>query len=325
MQSRHKLYRALAYPLLWPVIAMPGQSYAGSGPPNLSFSERTVRREVESTVRHLAEQIGERNARNYQGLIASEAMITGKLRALGYNVRVQAFHFDGVQMHNIEAELPGTDLAHEKVVYGAHYDTVYGSPGADDNATGVAALLSIARALRYSQLRRTVRFVFFANEENPDSAWETMGSYAYAQECRKRGDNIVGMVSLEMLGVYSDEPGSQQYPAPFNLLYPDVGNFVGFVGNLKSRQWVRRCIASFRSRCSFPSEGVAAPEMFRDIRRSDHWSFWQFGYPALMVTDTSNFRNKLYHTDKDTPCIIDFSRLARVSGGLSSMLVDVAT
>jgi hypothetical protein len=326
MSLKRSIIRALAYPFLWPVIHMPGRSWTGTHLP-LETGDRTVRERVERIVRELSDKIGERHAQRYESLQAAEQLIKRELEALGYSVNMQGFRLDGVLQHNIECQIKGSMMPEEVVVVGAHYDSVVGSPGADDNATGISALLAIAAALRNSNPARTIRFVAFANEENPfhKNEWEAMGSYAYAQECRSRGDNIVGMISLEMLGVYSDEPGSQQYPSPFNLLYPDVGNFLGFVGNLRSRRWVQQCIASFRKHARIPSEGVAAPERFRDINRSDHWSFWQFDYPGLMITDTSNFRNKLYHTQKDTPCIIDFDRLAKATVALTSMVQELAS
>jgi Zn-dependent M28 family amino/carboxypeptidase len=272
----------------------------------------------------LADVFGERNAKNYAGLQAAAAYIEQSFKALNYTVGKQAFQFDGVEMHNVEAEIRGKDRADEIIVIGAHYDTVYGSPGADDNATGVAALLEIARLMADSVQGRTLRLVAFANEEHPGgAAWETMGSYAYAKRCKERNENVVGMISLEMLGVYFDEHGSQKYPTPFNWFYPEVGNFIAFVGDIPSRDFVTRCIGLFRHFCQFPSEGVAAPPFFRDVNRSDHWSFWQFGYPALMLTDTSNFRNTLYHTKKDVPAIINFEGLARVTNGMALVVNDL--
>lgn len=323
MELRRKLLRTLVYPFAWPVIGMPGRSYEGPLGA-LDECEQTVRIEVERTLRKLAEEIGERNHRRYCGLIAAETFIADELRSLAYPVTTQTFHCDGVDMTNVAAEKKGSLRPNIILVVGAHYDTVYGTGGADDNSSGVAALLAIARLLKDRDLPITIRFVAFANEENPfTKIWEEMGSYHYARLCHERGEKIIGMISLEMLGYYSDEPGSQHYPSPFNLLFPDVGNFIGFVGNLRSRAWVRSCIGAFRKHCRFPSEGAAVPEKFRDIARSDHWSFWQFGYPALMITDTSNFRNRLYHTDKDTPAIIDFDRLARVTVGLAEMVTSL--
>jgi Zn-dependent M28 family amino/carboxypeptidase len=323
MGLTQKICRFISYPLLWRVLHMPGTSHRGALPP-MGQNERELQANLEKSVNKLALEIGERNSRNYAGLKAAETFIAQTFQSYGYKVSRQSFQFDGVEMNNVEAELTGKDRPEEIIVIGAHYDTVYGSPGADDNATGVAALLEIARLMADSVQGRTLRLVAFANEENPGgAAWETMGSYAYAGQCHSRGDKIVGMISLEMLGVYSDEPGSQKYPKPFNWFYPTIGNFIAFVGDIPSRDFVCRCIGSFRRQCQFPSEGVAAPPFFRDVNRSDHWSFWQFGYPAFMLTDTSNFRNKLYHTAKDRPESIDFERFARLTRGLALTVNDL--
>jgi len=168
-----------------------------------------------------------------------------------------------------------------------------------------------------------VRFVLFPNEEHPSLPNTTMGSYKYAMRCRERQEKL-RMIVLEMLGFYSDEEGSQKYPFPFNLLYPQRGNFIGFVGNTRSRQLVHACVHAFRQLARFPSQGAAAPERFKDIARSDHWSFWQAGYQALMVTDTSEFRNPYYHTELDTPDKLNFEHMARVVQGLASMTAAIA-
>jgi hypothetical protein len=323
MAIKQKLCRALLYPFLWPIIHMPGKSH--SGPlPALTNEHLDSKENLISTVTRLAVGIGQRNAKNYGGLLDSAALIKDCFERNGFTVSHDSFQFDGVEMHNVIGELRGKERPDEIVLAGAHYDTVYGSPGADDNASGVAVLLELARIMSDQIQGRTLRLVAFANEENPGNApWETMGSYHYAKACKERGDNIVGMISLEMLGYYSDAPGSQTYPLPFSLVYPSVGNFVAFVGYLDTRKWIKRCIGSFRNQTLFPSEGVAAPAFLRDVNRSDHWSFRQFGYPSMMLTDTSNFRNKLYHTVKDTPGILDFDRMARVTIGVAAMLKDI--
>jgi len=302
---------------------MPGTSYKGTLP-QMDKSERELQANLEKSVNKLAVEIGERNSRNYGGLQGAEAFIAHTFQSYGYAVRRQSFQFDGVEMNNVEAELMGKDRPSDIIVIGAHYDTVYGSPGADDNASGVAALLEIARLMADSVQGRTLRLLAFANEEHPGgAAMETMGSYVYASQCHSRGDKIVGMISLEMLGVYYDEPGSQMYPRPFNLFYPELGNFIAFVGDIASRDFICRCIGSFRRQCQFPSEGVAAPPFIADVNRSDHWGFQQFGYPAFMLTDTANFRNKFYHTAEDRPETIDFERFARLTQGLALTVNDI--
>ena len=151
-----------------------------------------------------------------------------------------------------------------------------------------------------------------------------MGSLVYAKRCQELGDNVVAMLSLEMLGCYSDEPGTQKYPSLFSLFYPSTGNFIGFVGNFASRKLVRQCITAFRRHVDFPSEGAALPESIPGVGWSDHWSFWQVGYPALMVTDTALYRYDHYHLRSDTPDKIDFDRFARVVKGLEVVIAELA-
>ena len=171
---------------------------------------------------------------------------------------------------------------------------------------------------------RTVRFVLFANEEPPFFQTADMGSLVYAKRCRQRGENIVAMLSVETIGYYSERPGSQQYPPPMGLLYPSTGDFIGFVGNVKSRHLVRELVGSFRRHAQFPSEGAALPGSMTGVSWSDQWAFWQEGYPAVMVTDTAPFRYPYYHHPADTPDRLDYERMARVVDGLRAVLVDLA-
>jgi Zn-dependent M28 family amino/carboxypeptidase len=167
---------------------------------------------------------------------------------------------------------------------------------------------------------RTLRLVAFVNEEKPYAFTAQMGSWVYARRCRERGERVTAMLSLETIGYYDDTPGSQKYPWPIGLLYPTTGNFIAILGNLRSADLLWRVLRAFRRNELFPAEGAALPEVIRDIRRSDHWSFWQEGYPALMVTDTAPFRYPYYHTPDDTVDKIDFERLARVVRGLQKVI-----
>lgn len=223
-----------------------------------------------------------------------------------------------------EVEIPGSSATEEIVILGAHYDSAIGSPGANDNASAVAALLEIARLFSTQQCRRTLRFVFFTNEESPLFQTADMGSLVYARRSRKLNEKIVAMLCLETIGYYSNEKGSQKYPFPFNYFYPDTGNFLAFVGNLASRKLVHQAIASFRRHASFPSEGAAAPEWIVGISWSDQWSFWQENYPAIMLTDTAPFRYPAYHTEMDTPEKVDYTCLARVVQGLFGVTLELA-
>jgi Zn-dependent M28 family amino/carboxypeptidase len=225
---------------------------------------------------------------------------------------------------NFEVEVRGSSLPSEIIVVGAHYDAFQGTPGADDNASGVAAALALARAGAGKARARTVRFVFFVNEEPPTFQTAQMGSWVYAKACRARGDNIVAMLSLETIGYYSTAGRSQQYPRPMGLLYPSTGDFVAFVGNVSSRSLVRRCVGLFRERAQFPSEGAALPEGIPGVGWSDHWAFWQEGYPAIMVTDTAPFRNPGYHNAADRPETLDYDRMSRVVEGLERVIEELA-
>jgi len=206
----------------------------------------------------------------------------------------------------------------EVIVIGAHYDSVIGSPGADDNATGVAAIIELAT--RFTKTKRTLRFVAFANEEPPHFGTPAMGSLRYARRCRDRNENVVAMLSLESIGYFSDAPKSQKYPAMLELLYPSTGDFVAFVSNLKSAMLTRRCRRAFKN---FPSQIGTLPEMVPGVGWSDQWAFWQSGYRALMVTDTALFRNPCYHTARDTPDTIDYARLSQVVDALEGVILDL--
>ncbi len=314
----------LASAFLYQVIAMPGQSFSGELPP-LNETGESVRRNLEAHVRYLAGHIGERNFSTPDRLHGAAAYIEATLESMGYSVETQAYGDVERPFKNLVVRIPGADRKSQILVVGAHYDTVAESPGADDNASGVAGLIEIARLLRDKPLRRTVHLVAFTNEEEPFSYSDLMGSVVYAKRAREQDAAVVGMLSLECLGYYSDEPGSQNYPPPFSWFYPDVASFIAFVGNLKSRELVRRSIASFRRHAQFPSEGVAPPDsLVKDVGRSDHASFWAQGYPALMVTDTAPFRNPHYHKPSDTPAHVNFDYLARVVIGLSNVVEDLA-
>ena len=273
----------------------------------------------------LAGRIGERNVWRPEAMAAAAGYIQESLEDAGYTVNVQPFTSHGLTVNNVEAVLPGHGATDEIIVIGAHYDSVADSPGADDNASGVAALLELARLLAKSTLPRTVRFVAFANEEAPFFYGDEMGSNLYAIRAQAQGERIAAMLSLETMGYYTDEPGTQKYPFPFSYLYPDTGNFVGFVGNLSSRTLVRQAIGAFRASTGFPSEGVAAPGGMEGIHWSDHWSFWQAGYPAIMVTDTAPFRYPHYHDASDTPQQLDYTGMARVTSGLAKVVGVIAS
>jgi Zn-dependent M28 family amino/carboxypeptidase len=297
-----------------------------TGPlPPPSEAEVEIERRLERHVQALAGQIGERNLRHKGSLPAAARYLQGVLRDLGFAVEEQEFEVEKTKVVNLESALPGGALHDQIVLVGAHYDSVVGCPGANDNGTGAAAILELARLLAHERLPRTLRFVLFVNEEPPYYLGDAMGSRRYAKRCRARGERIVAMLCLETIGYYTEAPGSQLYPFPFGLVYPSTGNFIGFVSNLSSWGLVRRCIRSFRRSTAFPSEWLAAPGWIVGVSWSDHSSFWEQGYPAVMVTDTALFRYGPYHTSEDTPEKVRYDHMARVVGGLARVLIDLAT
>ncbi|OEU49437.1 MAG: hypothetical protein BA866_11885, partial [Desulfobulbaceae bacterium S5133MH15] len=253
---------------LFTLTNMPGSSYRGPLPP-LSEEEQLTADLLEKHVHILANEIGPRNIWRRSTMESTVRYLDKVLSDAGYTVQQQEFRSHEVTSLNLEVEIPGHSYPEEIVVVGAHYDTVSDCPGANDNGTGVAALLELARLLNNSSPQRTVRLVAFANEEPPFFSSNTMGSAFYAARCYDRKEKIVGMLSLETVGYYSDEAGSQNYPFPFSMFYPDTANFIGFVGNLRSRQLVRQTIAAFRSHAKFPSEGLSAPSFIAGVGWSD--------------------------------------------------------
>lgn len=298
---------------------MLGKSHRGKLPP-LTREEAELAKRLQSHVTTLAGAIGERNMARLAQLQQAARYIGDRFRAFGYEVREQPYTVNGQRVVNIEAERRGVVQPDEIVVVGAHYDSVTGSPGANDNASGVAALLELSNAFRKSAPRRSVRFVAFVNEEPPYFQTQLMGSRVYAAAARERGERIVAMLSLETIGFYSDAAGSQHYPAPLASFYPDTGNFIGFVSNRDSARLLHRAIGIFRETTPFPAEGLAAPTLITGIGWSDQWSFWQEGYSGIMVTDTAPFRYPHYHQSSDTPDKLDYGRMARVTKGVEAIL-----
>jgi len=302
---------------------MPLQSYTGPLPP-LTSEEAFLRDRLMDEVNYLTVGISERNLAHMHSLDTTVDYLSACLRQQGYTVVERPYTIDGEIVKNLEAILPGTDNHAGQVIVGAHYDSVKGTVGANDNGSGVAAVLEIARMMRQMKPRRTVRFVLFVNEEPPYFQTDQMGSLVYARQLRKEGVPVAAMISLETIGYYSDEPGSQKYPPVLNLFYSNKGNFIGFVGNLESRTLVRDSIRDFRQSTSFPSEGVAAPSKWLGIGWSDHWSFWQADYPGIMITDTAPFRYPYYHTPRDTMDKINFEKTARVVEGICKLVITLA-
>jgi hypothetical protein len=309
---------------VWFMTAMPGERHRGPLQP-LGVGH-SLPADLKAHVVAVASE--EHNVKHPAPLERSARYIEATLSGLGYAVSRQEFDTQGVKVRNLEVRSTGPGAGKNRlIVIGAHYDSAQGAVGADDNGSGVAALLELARALKSVRPAEglEIRLVFYVNEELPWFGTENMGSLVHASGLAREQREVVAMLSLETIGWYSDAPGSQRYPFPFNLLYPSTGDFVGFVANPRSRGLLHRVIGSFRRHAAFPSEGAVGLESIAGVSWSDQWAYWKFGWPAVMVTDTAPFRYPHYHTLRDTPDKLDYDRLARVVLGLEAVVRDLAT
>lgn len=279
-------------------------------------ADRALIDRLRAHVGRLAGDIGQRNVFVPGSLERAAAYIEEEWKKLGYAVDRLEYVASGLRCANLVTECKGRARRTEILLLGAHYDTVIGSPGANDNASGVAALLEISRLFQAVEPGLTVRFVAFVNEERPFFWTSQQGSMVYAQAARRRGDDIRLMASLETIGCYRNEPGSQNYPPLFGLFYPDRGNFIGMVSDFRSRTATRRLAEAFRAHSDFPLQTVSTFRFVPGVSWSDHRSFWCQGYRAVMVTDTAFYRYRHYHAGSDTPDQLTYPEFARVTLGL---------
>jgi hypothetical protein len=313
----------LGYGALQYMTTVPGTPHRGALPP-LTAEESALAATLKQHIAIIAAR--EHNVAHYDELEKVARYIEAILESFGYAVGRQEFIADGKRVRNVDVTIEpraGTSDP-EVIVVGAHYDSAPGTPGANDNATGTAAVIELARLLRdlKGTAVRRIRLVLFVNEEPPYFMTEAMGSVRYAQALAARKERVVAMYSLETIGCYSSEPGSQYYPMPFSLVYPDRADFIAFVGMLGSRPLVQETVRSFRAHASFPSIGGVAPGVIPGIAWSDHWAFAQHGFQALMITDTAMYRYAHYHLPTDTPDKVDNEKLARVVKGIERVIRD---
>ncbi|WP_404364321.1 M28 family peptidase [Marinobacter sp.] len=295
-----------------------------------SENKQRLAETLEADVRTLAVDIGERNMLREGALEDAAEWIEKRFEKVGLTpIRVpyelSLPGLKGRKAWNLVAEVTGEESSAGIVVIGAHYDSVPGSPGANDNASSVAALLALAEWFGPRPQKRTLRFVAFTNEEPPFYFTPSMGSHAYARQCREKNESIRAMISMDGIGYYSDEPDSQHYPvSALKWLYPDRADFIGFVTRPRDFLLMRKALKAFRKADTLLARGVALPPRVPGVAWSDHWSFWESGYPALMVTDTLLFRDPLYHRPGDNPERLDYHRMAQVVVGLRAVLKRLA-
>lgn len=291
----------------------------------MAIDRDTIEHNLRLHVDRLAGLIGPRTLSNPKTIEATIGYIEGQWSEMGYRNDRECYDAVGDEATNLIVEHPGTKRPDEIVLLGAHYDTVCSTPGADDNASAVAVLLEVSRLLREHQGKRTARYVAFACEEAPYFNLDAMGSQHHARTSRERDDKIVGMLCLEMVGYYRLRKGSQMVPPLIpkwmHRFFPQQGDFLAAVGNLPSWKLCWRFRRGFKCGSRrLPLFSICLPETIREIRLSDNRSFWDQGYPALMLTDTSFLRNPHYHQATDTPDTLDYPRMTEVTLGVAAAM-----
>jgi len=331
---------------------LPGESFSGAPTKDLQQLEDAL----EAHVQALAGEIGERSIYKPEGIRSAERYITEQFASFGLDPKIQHYSVEaelilqaterlrrhnGTWLHeqlpvypselgdaalkNIWVEIPGTLKPERLLVVGAHFDTVGNSPGANDNGSGIAGLLELARVLSSARPQVTVILVALSAEELPIGGVEgESGSSVFLDDLLERNRNPFGMVSLETMGFYSDEEGSQKYPSPLDRYYPSQGNFVAFVSDSTSREFVRIFGGLFRQHAEIASQGATLPaSLIPDVLRSDHETYVLRGIPGMMVTDTADFRDPDYHKSTDTVDKVNIENLARVVQGLIGAVNDM--
>ena len=286
-----------------------------------------IKNGMESDIEYL-QKLGPRNSeneKNYNQLRLCEEWIRQRWESQGYVVKKHTFSIKEKEYSNLEIEIKGRTLPSEIIIISAQYDTLPDSPGANNNGSGMAILFQLSQLLRMHTPDRTLRLLNFVNEEDPFFGTEMMGSYQYAKSCRQRGEEIRVMLSSDALGVYKDEPGSQSLPFPFSLFYPDRGNFLAFIGDFSSRKYMVETTRGFKKGSSFQIEAGVVPKWATGAAWSDHSSFWKFGYPGIMVTDTGGFRSPSHTTKEDTMEKLNFEAMSRIVIGMYASAVHLTS
>lgn len=283
-----------------------------------------IKRNLQQHVEQLAGVIGPRLLTRPRAIAATIGYIENQWAGAGLQSTREAFIAMGEAASNLVAERPGKQRPEQIVLLGAHYDTVPGTPGADDNASAVAVLIEVSRLLQHHVGARTSRYVAFACEEPPYFNLDAMGSQHHARQARRRGDQITAMLCLEMVGYFDATPGSQAIPATIppilRRFFPQRGDFLAAVGNPRSWKLVWSFRRGFKRGSRLPLFSIVLPERISEIRLSDNRSFWDQQYPALMLTDTSFLRNPHYHQASDRPETLDYDAMTQVTLGVAAAM-----
>lgn len=283
---------------------------------------------LEAHVKKLSYEIGDRSVFKYDKLSEAADYITEQFKSFGYEVSFQDTEFPGFEAKNIIAVKKGVVNPDAYVIIGAHYDTFF-NPGADDNASGIAGMLEIAKMLSKENTRRSLKFIAFVNEESPFYTSKYSGSIYYIKKANQRDENIRAVIIMDMIGYYSEKLFSQRYPpVVFSMFYPNRANFIGVYSNWDSRWLKHRLMASFKKTSKFPIHGVSVAS-FPGVGFSDQVPFWLANYDAVLVVDTARYRNPHYHgryanKKTDTYETIDYQKMAEVVRGLKVGILDIA-
>ena len=279
---------------------------------------------LRARARRLGGDIGERNVFRPEALSAARDYIAETWTQQGCEISRQTYEAYGVQCSNLEITRRGDRWPDQILLLGAHYDSARGAPSANDNGSGIAALLELSRLFQRQDPAISVRFVVFVNEEPPFFLRRNQGSAVYARAAKARGDNIRLMIAIDCIGYYSDRRRSQRYPPLFGFFHPSEGNFLGALSNLASCHELHRFADVFRSVSDFPLEFLATTSLIPGVSWSDHRGFWKNGYRALLVTDTAFYRYRHYHSARDTPDKLSYPQFTQVVQGLHDTFAELA-
>jgi hypothetical protein len=312
---------------IWLLLAYsssaPGENYLGPLVPLTSADSEAADR-LQASVEALSQDIGPRGTHTAGSQEQVDHFLMHELQRLHIDGSEITFDCGGTPGKALEASFPGRTLGRETIVLAAHVDSAPGSPGADDNASGVAVLLEMLRTLQNAACDRTLRFVFWTGGAAPTAGTDKSAAGAYAQRLHGRREKVAAVLCFDSLGVYNDAPGTESVPFPFGFFFSDKGNFVGFVGDWGSRGVMDHTVEQFRLACKFPSQAFSLPSGLSFISDSDDGVMRDAGFPALRVTDTAQWRSPAVGTSGDIPNSLDYARMARVARGLADMVAGLA-
>lgn len=301
---------------IWAYLAQP--SLSGSEPADITVDQERL----QTIVKTLSIDFHPRNYHNTTNLNKTADYIQKHFEAAGGKVTIQSFEASGKTYKNVSCHFGNNDNA--KVIVGAHYDSHDDTPGADDNASGVAGLIELAYLLGKNTPDGNFELVAYPLEEPPFFATSNMGSHFHAQKTLNEGHPIAGVIVLEMIGYFTDEFNSQEYPLPlFKAIYPNTGNFIAVIGNMDQRTFTKDVKIGMKGASDLPVRSINAPKSIPGIDFSDHRNYWKFGYNAVMVTDTAFYRNTAYHEPNDTWDRLNYEKMGQVVQGVYSAILQL--